>query len=60
MASSGLLASLSLDLDNQWSYMRTHGDAGWESRPTYLPLVLPLALDLIESGLSRSLAAWRR
>lgn len=49
MASSGLLASLSLDLDNQWSYMRTHGDAGWESRPTYLPLVLPLALDLVES-----------
>ena len=21
---------LSLDLDNQWSYMKTHGDAGWE------------------------------
>ena len=22
------IASLSLDLDNQWSYMKTHGDAG--------------------------------
>ena len=22
--------SLSLDLDNQWSYLKTHGDAGWE------------------------------
>ena len=22
------LASLSLDLDNLWSYMKTHGDAG--------------------------------
>ena len=25
------LASLSLDLDNQWSYMKTHGDPGWEA-----------------------------
>jgi peptidoglycan-N-acetylglucosamine deacetylase len=32
--------SLSLDLDNLWSYMKTHGDAGWESFPSYLdPLV---------------------
>ena len=37
-------ASLSLDLDNQWSYMRTHGDAGWDSYPSYLGDVLPLAL----------------
>jgi len=50
MASSGLLASLSLDLDNQWSYMRTHGDAGWDSYPSYLHVVLPLALDLVESA----------
>jgi len=21
---------ISLDLDNQWSYMKIHGDAGWE------------------------------
>ncbi len=27
------IASLSLDLDNKWSYMKTHGDAGWESFP---------------------------
>ena len=27
-------ASLSLDLDNQWSYMKTHGDDGWESYPS--------------------------
>ncbi len=25
------IASLSLDLDNKWSYMKTHGDAGWET-----------------------------
>ena len=41
------LASLSLDLDNQWSYMKTHGDRGWESFPTYLPLVIPRILDFL-------------
>ena len=35
------LASLSLDLDNRWSYMKTHGDAGWEAFPSYLDLVVP-------------------
>jgi peptidoglycan-N-acetylglucosamine deacetylase len=40
------VASLSLDLDNQWSYMKTHGDAGWESFPTYLDLVVPRCNDL--------------
>ena len=34
-------ASLSLDLDNQWSYMKTHGDAGWEEFPSYLDVVIP-------------------
>jgi hypothetical protein len=48
-------ASLSLDLDNQWSYMKTHGDAGWESFPTYLPLVIPRILAfLAERGLTIS------
>jgi peptidoglycan-N-acetylglucosamine deacetylase len=40
------VASLSLDLDNQWSYMKTHGDAGWESFPTYLDLVVPRTLEM--------------
>lgn len=35
------IASLSLDLDNKWSYMKTHGDAGWEDYPTYLQTVVP-------------------
>jgi peptidoglycan-N-acetylglucosamine deacetylase len=48
-------ASLSLDLDNQWSYMKTHGDAGWESFPSYLPLVIPRILAfLAERGLTIS------
>lgn len=38
------IASLSLDLDNKWSYMKTHGDAGWESFPTYLDVVVPRSL----------------
>ncbi|HEY8266011.1 MAG TPA: polysaccharide deacetylase family protein [Steroidobacteraceae bacterium] len=37
-------ASLSLDLDNQWSYMKTHGDAGWQSHPSYLDVVVPRIL----------------
>lgn len=42
------IASLSLDLDNQWSYMKTHGDAGWESFPTYLDIVVPRVLKILE------------
>jgi hypothetical protein len=42
-------ASLSLDLDNQWSYMKTHGDAGWEAFPSYLDLVVPRVLDFLSA-----------
>ena len=42
------LASLSLDLDNLWSYMKTHGDSGWESFPSYLDIVVPRVLDFLE------------
>lgn len=41
-------ASLSLDLDNKWSYMKTHGDAGWRDYPTYLPLLIPRVLDALD------------
>ncbi|RPH47417.1 MAG: polysaccharide deacetylase [Planctomycetota bacterium] len=40
------LLSLGLDLDNLWSYMKIHGDAGWESYPTYLDKLSPLLLDV--------------
>jgi hypothetical protein len=43
------LASLSLDLDNQWSYMKTHGDAGWEFFPSYLDTVVPRVLDFMKT-----------
>jgi peptidoglycan-N-acetylglucosamine deacetylase len=42
-----LTASLSLDLDNQWSYMKTHGDAGWEALPSYLDIVVPRVLKFL-------------
>lgn len=39
------IASLSLDLDNKWSYLKTHGDPGWEVFPSYLDVVIPRILD---------------
>jgi peptidoglycan-N-acetylglucosamine deacetylase len=43
------ILSLSLDLDNQWSYMKTHGDAGWDEFPTYLELFSEILLDRLAS-----------
>jgi hypothetical protein len=48
MKSKKPLASLSLDLDNKWSYMKTHGDAGWESFPSYLDKIVPRALQFFK------------
>ena len=42
------LASISLDLDNLWSYMKTHGDAVWEDFPTYFDILIPYALDALD------------
>ncbi len=44
---SALAASVSLDLDNQWAYMKTQGLDGWQSFPSYLDLVTPRILDLL-------------
>jgi peptidoglycan/xylan/chitin deacetylase (PgdA/CDA1 family) len=38
------IASLSLDLDNKWCYLRTHGVAGWDKYPSYLNTVVPRVL----------------
>ncbi len=40
--------SLSLDLDNQWAYMQTHGDAGWKEFPSYLDTAVPRILSFLE------------
>jgi len=37
-------ASISLDLDNLWAYMRAHGVPGWQDYPTYIPLVVPMII----------------
>jgi hypothetical protein len=42
------IASLSLDLDNKWSYMKTHGDAGWESFPSYFDVLIPRVLGFLQ------------
>lgn len=39
---------MSLDLDDQWSYMKVHGDEGWELHPSYLDIVVPFVLDLLD------------
>ncbi len=41
------VASLSLDLDNQWSYMKTHGDPDWKDFPTYLDWSVPRILEFL-------------
>ena len=41
------IASLSLDLDNEWAYLKTHGNADWESYPSYLGLVVPRILGVL-------------
>lgn len=41
-------ASISLDLDNQWSYMKIHGDDGWEGFPSYFDIFIPHILKVLE------------
>ena len=42
------LCSVSLDLDNLWSYLKTHGDAGWDEYPSYLDIVVPRVLGFLK------------
>jgi hypothetical protein len=42
------LCSISLDLDNQWSYMKTHGDSGWEKFPSYFDIFIPHILEILD------------
>ena len=41
--------SLSLDLDNKWSYLKTHGSDAWQGFPSYLDLVVPRILEFLEA-----------
>ncbi len=48
MAKKKPIASISLDLDNQWSYMKIHGDEGWDNYPSYLNIFIPYVLDVLD------------
>jgi len=41
------IASLSLDLDNKWSYLQNYGDPRWKQFPSYLDLVVPRILKFL-------------
>jgi len=42
------IAGISLDLDNQWSYMKIHGDEGWDKYPSYFDIFIPHILDVLD------------
>ena len=42
------IASISLDLDNQWSYMKIHGDEGWDKYPSYFDIFVPHVLNVLD------------
>lgn len=42
------MASVSLDMDNLWSYMKIHGDPEWSTRPSYLDALVPRMLELFD------------
>jgi peptidoglycan/xylan/chitin deacetylase (PgdA/CDA1 family) len=51
------LGSLSLDLDNEWAYIKTHGDPEWESFPSYLDVVVPRFLEVL-AGLGQRITVF--
>ena len=44
---SKTLASLSLDLDNEWAYLKTRGDPAWKNYPSYLDVFVPTLLETL-------------
>ena len=40
-------ASLSLDLDNEWAYLKTRGDAAWKEFPSYFDVLVPTFLETL-------------
>ncbi|MEL7499612.1 MAG: polysaccharide deacetylase family protein [Planctomycetota bacterium] len=47
-ASRKPLASVSLDLDNKWSYLKTQGSPDWESFPSYFDVAVPRFLEFLD------------
>jgi hypothetical protein len=48
MANKKPVAAISLDLDNQWSYMKIHGDEGWDKYPSYFDIFIPHILNVLD------------
>jgi hypothetical protein len=48
MSKRKAVAGISLDLDNQWSYMKIHGDEGWDQYPSYFNIFIPHILDVLD------------
>ncbi len=44
---SPTIASLSLDLDDKWAYLKARGDGSWESFPSILDRVVPRLLEFL-------------
>lgn len=44
------VAGISLDVDNEWSYLKTRGRPEWEGLPSYLDVLLPTALDALDEA----------
>lgn len=43
------LASISLDLDNEWAYLKARDDPAWRDYPSYLNRVVPRVLEVLRS-----------
>ncbi len=41
-------ATISLDLDNQWSYLKIHGNKSWKDFVSYFDIFVPYVLDLLD------------
>ncbi|MCI4671957.1 MAG: polysaccharide deacetylase family protein [Bacteroidia bacterium] len=48
MGNNKRIASLSLDLDDMWTYLKTHGDESWDEYPSYLDYGIPRILDFLD------------
>lgn len=44
---SKMIASLSMDLDNKWAYLRAAGNQQWQQSSSYLPTVIPRVVEML-------------
>lgn len=43
------VASVSVDLDNLWAYLKTHGDPDWQRMPSFLPAATSRLIEVLGS-----------